>query len=368
MTILGSRGIPARHGGFETFAENLALYLASRDWEVTVYCQDGGDAKISMEQWNGICLIHIPVTMPAALGTIIFDLKSTIHTVKRKEQLVLTLGYNTAVFWLLYRVKGIINLANMDGIEWKRAKWSFFERAWLYLNERIGCWLGNHLIADHPEIKSHLSTRVSSGKITVIPYCADKVTEADVAVLRQFHLISGQYMILIARPEPENSILEIVAAFSRKIRNTKLVIVGHYEPEKNEYHRRVMNAASEEVYFIGAIYDRSSINALRFYAKMYAHGHRVGGTNPSLVEALGAGLPVLAQDNEFNRWVCGPAGRYFKNEDDCAEKMDHLLADRGELQKMKEESLKRYHEQFTKEKVLGAYEGLLLGWHKRVNC
>lgn len=361
LSILGTHGIPARHGGFETFAEQLALYLASNGWDVTVYCQNDGGREVSEERWKGIRLIHIPVHHTGAIGTIIFDWKSTLHT-SRDNGLKLTFGYNTAVFCLLYRLKGLANLINMDGIEWKRAKWSFLGKIWLYLNERMGCWLGNHLIADHPEIKAHLSNRISSAKITVIPYCADLIIDADATLLQQYDLLPNKYVILIARPEPENSILEIVSAFSCKTRGLKLVVLGRYEPEINPYHRKVMNAAGNEVYFIGAIYDKPLINALRFYAKLYCHGHKVGGTNPSLVEALGAGLPVLAHGNKFNRWVYGPEGHYFENEDDCAEKLDYLLTDNKELYRLKQVSLKRYHEEFTTEKVLGKYETLLLKW------
>jgi len=147
----------------------------------------------------------------------------------REQWLVLTLGCNTAVFCLAYRVKGITNLIDMDGIEWRRQKWSTLERAWLYLNERAGCWLGNHLIADHPEIKAHLATRVGDAKITMIPYGADRIDNADSGVLAQYGLQPGGYAMVIARPEPENSILEIGAAFSRKPRGMKLVVLGRYD-------------------------------------------------------------------------------------------------------------------------------------------
>jgi hypothetical protein len=151
LRILGTRGIPAQHGGFETFAQQLALYLVNHGWKVTAYCQSTGSGDSYEDSWNGIKLMHIPVKQTGAKSTIIFDWKSTLHA-SHYNDLILTLGYNTAIFCVLYRLKGIINLINMDGIEWKRDKWSFPERIWLLLNEFAGCWLGNHLIADHPEI------------------------------------------------------------------------------------------------------------------------------------------------------------------------------------------------------------------------
>jgi hypothetical protein len=174
--------VPAAHGGFETFAEHLALYLVQRGWQVTVYCQQDGAGAVHEDTWEGVRRVHILVTQSGAKGTIVFDWKSTLHAAS-ESGLVLTLGYNTAVFCLAYRLKGITNLINMDGIEWRRQKWSTLERAWLYLNECAGCWLGNHLIADHPEIKAHLATRVAESKITMIPYGADRIDNADSGVL-----------------------------------------------------------------------------------------------------------------------------------------------------------------------------------------
>ena len=139
----------------------------------------------------------------------------------------------------------------MDGLEWRRQKWSTPEKAWLYLNERLGCWFGNHLVADHPEIENHLATRVSRHKITMIPYGAERVGKANASLLKPYGLTPDNYSIIIARPEPENNILEIVSAFSSQRRNSKLVVLGNYRPNQNEYHQKVLAAASDEVVFSG---------------------------------------------------------------------------------------------------------------------
>jgi hypothetical protein len=180
LLILGIRGIPAKHGGFETFAENLALYLVKRGWKVTVYCQESKPEYSGMGEtnWKGIKRVHIPVAGEGAKATVAFDLIS-VKEACRRHGLVLTLGYNTALFNLLLRFKRRTNLINMDGVEWKRDKWKWYEKAWLYINERAGCLLGDHLIADHPEIKNHLLSRVKGAKVTMIPYGARDVTSAD---------------------------------------------------------------------------------------------------------------------------------------------------------------------------------------------
>lgn len=358
IKILGIRGIPAAHGGFETFAQRLSLYLVGRGWQVTVYCQEEGGGAITEDVWEGIHRVHIPVSRTGPLGTIIFDWKSTLHASRTPGQ-VLTLGYNTASFGLIYRMRGMRNLINMDGIEWHRGKWGKVAKAWFYLNDWAGCWLGNHLVADHPEITNHLATRVRRNKITMIPYGADAVESADIEVLAEYGVKAGNYAVVIARAEPENSILEVIRAFSSRRRNAKLVVLGRYTPDSNPYHKAVLAAASAEVVFTGAIYDAVKVAALRFYARFYVHGHQVGGTNPSLVEAMGAGSAILAQDNRFNRWVAGEGARYFADADSCGQQMNVLFSDDALVAQMNAFSRDRHLQAYTWPEVLHQYETLL---------
>lgn len=357
LRILGTRGVPAAHGGFETFAEHLALYLIDRGWRVTVYCQEEGNGLVFEDDWRGVRRVRIPVATLGAAWTVVFDWKSTLHA-GRENDLVLTLGYNTAVFCLWYRLQGIRNVINMDGIEWRRQKWGRVAKTWFWLNDWAGCWFGNHLVADHPEIKTHLSTRVQMDKITMIPYGSDRIERADMEALRGLGLDPGGYAILIARAEPENSILEVMRAWSRQARGVKLVVLGKYDPS-HAYQRAIREAASDEVLFPGAIYDVNKVQALRFFARIYIHGHQVGGTNPSLVEALGAGNAVLAHDNVFNRWVAGDAALYFRSEDECAAALGRLLSDGALVGGLQAAARKRHAESFTRERVLQAYEALL---------
>lgn len=357
VRILGTRGIPAAHGGFETFAEQLALYLVNRGWRVVVYCQEDGVGPVFEDTWQGVVRVRIPVLRPGPAGTVIFDWKSTLHAA-RSSDLCLTLGYNTAVFGALLRFKRIPNLINMDGIEWSRAKWGRVAKAWFWMNERAGCWLGNHLVADHPQIKLHLQKYVAGSKITTIPYGADAVTAAPTQSVRALGLEPGRFLTVIARAEPENSILEIVQGFSRKPRGYQLVVLGHYGSE-NAYHRAIQSAASSEVKFVGAIYDKAVVQALRFHSAAYVHGHRVGGTNPSLVEALGAGNPVVAHDNRFNRWVAGDGACYFTSSETLSERMDELLSNPAQLTALRIQGQHRFASCFTWNQVLTQYEDLL---------
>ncbi|WP_298051671.1 DUF1972 domain-containing protein [uncultured Paenalcaligenes sp.] len=359
LLILGTRGVPANHGGFETFAEALSTYLVQKGWRVTVYCQEDWNRTTMYEtMWGRVRRVHIPVKQTGALGTIIFDLKAALHA-RKQPTMALTLGYNTAIFNVLQRLRGKANLFNMDGIEYRRAKWGPVAKLWFWVNERIACWTGTHLIADHPDIKAHLATRTREKRITMIPYGADVITDSSTAPLHEFGLESGKFSTVIARPEPENSILEIVQGFSQQPRGHTLVVLGDFD-ENNTYHQQVLASASSEVKFLGAIYDKPTVRVLRYHSYLYVHGHQVGGTNPSLVEALGAGNPVLAHDNPFNRWVAGAdAAVYFSDSASCAAQFTDLLDHPDHALAMKKAARLRHAEQFTWELVLAEYEKLL---------
>jgi glycosyltransferase involved in cell wall biosynthesis len=326
-----------------------------------VYCQQDGDGTIHTDAWLGVERIHIPVRTAGAAGTIIFDWKATRHAAGHND-LCLTLGYNTAVFCALLRLRGVPNIINMDGIEWRRQKWGSFARLWFWLNDWAGCWLGDHLVADNPGIHKHLTTRVKASKITTIPYGADLVEGLPQSQVTALGLKPLCYWTLIARAEPENSVLEIVRAFSRKPRGQQLVVLGLYEPTKNEYHAAVLAAGSTEVRFLGAIYDQTLVKAIRVHSSGYLHGHQVGGTNPSLVEALGAGNAVIAHDNVFNRWVAGAGAFYFSGEEGCAAALDKLIDDSAVREELSRSSRARFAAGLAWDDVLSDYCLLLARW------
>lgn len=366
LRILGVRGIPAAHGGFETFAERLALYLVSRGWKVTTYCQVDGRGSLTEDLWQGVHRVNIPVGHRGSVGTVVFDWIATRHAAAAGEP-CLTLGYNTAVFSTMLRYAGVPNVINMDGIEWRRAKWGGVAKIWLWLNDWCGSWLGDHLIADHPEIRRHLETRTASDRITVIPYGADPLRGIDPAPVKAVGLEPGRYLSVIARAEPENSLLEIVSGFSRRPRGVQLAVLGMYD-RNNPYHRQVIAAAGEEVRFLGAIYDKEVVSALRFHSVAYIHGHQVGGTNPSLVEALGAGNAVIAHDNRFNRWVAGPQAAYFKDAESLAMVLDSVIGTPERLAAMRTASRERHESAFCWATVLSAYEALLIAHQVRASA
>ena len=198
----------------------------------------------------------------------------------------------------------------------------------------------------------------------MIPYGAEKIFEADESVLEKFSIKKDQYSIVIARPEPENSILEVVKAFSKKGRSMKLVVMGNFYPEENEYHKKVLNVASNEVIFPGAIYDPNIINSLRFFSRFYIHGHKVGGTNPSLVESLGTGCAIVAHDNVYNKWVAGPNAKYFSGASDLELFFSGEHLDDNFMLEKRRYSAEIFPIKFAQEKILEQYRLLLERWHK----
>jgi glycosyltransferase involved in cell wall biosynthesis len=357
VSILGIRGLPAEHGGFETFAERLAPYLVKQGWQVTVYCQGQGRTDITEDNWNGIRRVTIFVSGDGPASSMKFDWLCILHAAREKP-VCLTLGYNTALFCFWLRIRGVSNLINMDGMEWKRAKWSKLARLWFWINDWAGCLLGDALIADHPMISDHLATRVDRKKITMIPYGADELFGLKPALPDKLGLVAGKYFTLIARAEPENSILEIVKGFSSKKRGVNLVVLGNYH-EESAYHRSVKSTASAEVIFLGAIYDKAVVRALRANCLGYFHGHRVGGTNPSLVEALGAGNVIIAHDNAFNRWVSGASAYFFRDPSDVSNAIDDILANAEQASDRAAASLERFQKSFRWEPILNMYDQLL---------
>lgn len=357
VRILGTHGVPAAYGGFETAAENVALFLRDRGWRAIVYCQVPGTGATTTDVWNGIERVMIPEHRQGWLGTASFDLASIRHA-SRHRDICLTFGYNTAVFNIIQRLKRIPNIINMDGIEWSRARWGKGRQTILWINERIACWVGNRLIADHPVIETYLATRARRSKLVTITYGAHAVEQADFLPVTSRGLTPEGYLTLICRPIPENSILELVTAFSREERGYQLAVFGTYD-NGDPYARAVRESASDEVVFVGPVYEPAELAALRFHSLGYLHGHTVGGTNPSLVEAMAAGNAVIAHDNPYNRWVVGDGALYFTGVDDAAEHISTLLGSPDRRRALAAASRARHLTEFTWEHVAGQYEDLL---------
>lgn len=363
LVILGTRGIPNRYGGFETFAEKLAPYLVQQGWQITVYCQQDMISSPAplMDEWQGVKRVHLTPTLfgrviTGAYGTILFDLMATWHAWRHKRRAVwLTLGYNTSLFNVLPKCFGTKQIINMDGMEWQRDKWSGLRKAYLYLAYHIAGRVADHLVADHPEIEAILKKSFKT-PTQMIAYGSPVVQGTEGALVQAYGVEPGQYALIIARAVPENGILEIVQSWSKQGSGQKLLIIGAYDPQ-DAYQGKVLSYRSENIVFAGAIYDRSVLDALREHCLFYFHGYRVGGTNPSLIEAMGCGAAIIAHDNRFNRWVVGQGGLFYA--DQAA--LDRLITGISAiaLPELRHNARQRHQAAFQWQPVLEAYEGLI---------
>jgi glycosyltransferase involved in cell wall biosynthesis len=206
----------------------------------------------------------------------------------------------------------------MDGLEWKRSKWPWYAKMYLKINERAAVMFSDRVIADAENIKLYLNAAYGSDfNCTVIPYGAPiPPASPDPGALRAFSLSPGNYSIIVCRLEPENNVQQIIEGYLCSASRRPLVIVGNYRVT-SKYVRRLLEYQQEgRLRFVGPVYEKDSLQALRYYAFAYFHGHSVGGTNPSLLEAMGCGNIVIAHDNVFNREVAADVAWYFRSAED----------------------------------------------------
>ncbi len=319
IAILGSRGIPARYGGFETFAEEIARRLTDQGVDVTVFCEatKGGRAM----RMGRIKLAYAPVPCRGPLGRILYEVVSLLHCVKGYD-VVYMLGYGTSFACWIPRLFGRKVWINMDGLEWRRSKWGPLAKLWLKCMEGIACKVANRLIFDNKALADQVQERRQpSAEISVLAYGAPLVTKTpSTEPLKALDIEPHNYHLMVCRFEPENHILEMVRAAANRESGPPLIVVSNTNTN-GAWQKEVLFHASPLVRFLGPVYDQDTLRALRFHSQAYVHGHSVGGTNPSLLEAMGAGNFILAHDNPFNREVLGPMGRYFADEADFADKL-----------------------------------------------
>jgi len=308
--ILGSRGIPNNYGGFEQFAEHLSVELVQLGYEVWVYNSHTHPNK--ERQWKGvnIVLCHDPEDYTGIPGQFVYDLNCILDSRKRGFDVLLQLGYTSSSIWYRFLPGKCKIVTNMDGLEWKRSKYCKPVRKYLKHAEKLAVKSSDRLIADSEVIRDYLmkTYKVPS---TYIPYGADVFESPVSEELIPFGVHSRKYFLVISRMQSDNHIEEIIKGLLQSECNMPLLIIGDI---RNRYGRNLeKNYSSEKIRFLGPIFDRKSIDNLRFFSKIYFHGHSSGGTNPSLLEAMAASAPICAHDNPFNREVLGQDAFYFND-------------------------------------------------------
>jgi len=315
IAILGTRGIPNRYGGFEQFAEQFAVRMVLKGHNVSVYAPHHHPYK--EEDYKGVHLIrrHDPEAKLGTAGQFVYDLNCILDSRKRNFDIILQLGYTSSTMWWRLLPRRSLIVTNMDGLEWKRSKYNRLTRWYLRQAERWGALHSDYLIADSKSIKTYLDNKFNRSSV-FIPYGAEVFSPRENAIqqLQEFLLNPFEYDLLIARFEPENNIEIALQTYVAEGQRT-LVLVGSYD--KTKFGSRCYSRFSQysNIRFVNGIYDGNLLNTLRYYSRLYIHGHSVGGTNPSLLEAMACGCLIAAHNNTFNHSVLEDHALYFDSKD-----------------------------------------------------
>lgn len=358
IAIIGTRGIPNNYGGFEQFAEYISVGLVERGHQVTVYSPHFHPYK--EESFKGVRIKHIysPEHLIGSSANFTYDFQCMQHALKQDFDILLECGYhsNAPSYYLTRGRKKPVLITNMDGLEWKRSKWNKFTR-WLILQmEKVAVKKSHVLVSDNKGIQDYYKNTYDADSVC-IPYGADLIHQFNEATLSLYGLLKEQYYLLIARLEPENNIETILDGFTLygdKV--NKMVVIGNHNTGYGNYLKSKFST-NKQIVFLGGIYDLSQLNDLRCYAKAYFHGHSVGGTNPSLLEAMASNAFIVAHDNIFNRSVLEKDAYYFTSKESVQNILQTAIDSTFKQQSIQNNRTK-IKEQYTWEVITDQYESL----------
>jgi glycosyltransferase involved in cell wall biosynthesis len=356
LAILGTRGIPANYGGFETFAEQLGVRLAARGHDVTVYCRSHHVPK-TLTEYRGVRLVVLPTVRHKYLDTVVHTALSAVHAARARYEVVLVCNAANALFCVVPRMAGIGVALNVDGLERKRRKWNLLGRWWYVVSERLATWIPDAIVTDARVIESYYLNRYDCQSV-FIPYGCEVGRTAETSVLDRYGLAPGDYILYVSRLEPENNAHAVVQGFESTTLAQRLVIVGS-APYARDYIARVRGLASDRVVFTGAVFG-DGYRQLQSHAFAYVHATEVGGTHPALVEAMGFGNCVVVNDVPENREVAGDAALYFdaRAPRTLATALETLAADPPLVQDLRSRATARARVSYSWEAVTDAYEVL----------
>ena len=351
IAILGTRGIPARYGGFETFAEELSTRLALVGNSVAVYCRERPPESL----WRGVELRYLPTIRHKYLDTLAHTFLSTVHLLFHRPDVALYCNAANAIFTPVPRMVGIRVALNVDGIERKRKKWNGLAKAWYLMSERLATWLPTAVVTDAQAIADYYRLRYRKAT-NFIPYGAEVGKVESTETPRALKLEPGRYLLYVSRMEPENHALEVRQAFEKVQTDMKLALIGD-APYSAEYIRQVRATDDPRIVMPGAIYGRG-YHELGSHCFAYIHATTVGGTHPALIEAMGRGALVLYRDTDENAEVAGDTGIPF-GEYDLPDKIGRVLAmSEEERNALRQRAADRVRERYSWDAVTAEYEKL----------
>lgn len=320
--ILGTRGIPNNYGGFECFAEYLSQGLVKKGHELYVY--NSHNHPNQQRVWNDVNIIHCydPEYKYGSFGQFLYDLNCIRDARKRKFDILLFLGYTSSSVWGKWYPKKPVIIYNMDGFEWQRSKYNRLTQQFLKWAERLAVRHSDFIVADSKHVQEYIQKKYEI-RPEYIAYGADVFNDADPDELIPFNLVERGYNMVMARMEPENNIEMVLDGYRASVTKRDIIVVGSTENRFGKYLVKKF-AAEKRIRFLGPIFDRQVVHNLIYHSNLYFHGHSVGGTNPSLLEAMGSKALIVAADNIFNKSVLRNNAFYFSHANDVTRYANEL--------------------------------------------
>jgi glycosyltransferase involved in cell wall biosynthesis len=353
FAILGTRGIPAHYGGFETFAEELSTRLVARGHDITVYCRE----KYSEPSYRGVKLKYLPTIRHKYFDTLAHSCISTMHLASaRGYDAVLYCNAANAVYTWIPRVLGMPVALNVDGLERNRKKWNALAKTWYRISERLATWMPNVVVSDAQSIAAYYREKYGRAS-EMIPYGAELGEVATSAVLGRLNLERRKYFLYVSRMEPENNAVLVRETFEKVQTSLKLALIGD-APYAAEYIARVRATKDPRIVIPGAIYGEG-YHELGSHCFAYIHATEVGGTHPALIEAMGRGALTLYLDTPENAEVAGGVGIPF-HKDTLTQVLERVLAmSEAERDELRNQAQERVRSRYSWDAVTDAYEKLL---------
>jgi len=358
IAIIGTRGIPASYGGFETFAQNLSLRLVQRGHSVIVYCRSNY-VKKEQHIYKGIKLVVLPTIQHKYFDTIIHTLLSVIHVLFTRTEVIYFCNAINSIFTIIPRMFGKKTIINVDGLEWKRKKWNFLAKKAYRISESIATIFPHEIVTDSMIIHDYYKERF--GKETeYISYGADAGKRLSPGeLMRTLGLKKRNFILFVSRLEPENNAHILIKAYEKVQGDMPLIIIGD-APYSNEYIRKLKSTKDKRIKFLGSIYGNGYFELLS-NTFIYVHGNEVGGTNPALLEAMACGNCVIGNGVEFNKEVIGNCGLYFEpnNADSLRDKIEYSFNHPGEVEKFRSLAVERIRKYYNWNDVVDKTEKLM---------
>jgi len=353
IAILGTRGIPNHYGGFEHISEYVSEGLVRKGHSVSVY--NSHNHPYTANDWNGVNIIHCydPEYLIGTAGQFVYDFNCLRDARKRNFDVVLIMGYTSSSVWGRMYPQNSVIITNMDGLEWKRSKYSKPVQQFLKYAESLAVKHSDYYISDSVAIKSYLKDKYDISS-RFIPYGAEPVTAIEREQFDDTSFKKEDYFLLMARMEPENNINTILEGFNASNSARDFKVIGD---TSNRFGKFITNKFQKDtrIQFQGGIFDTAKVRSMQNNSYLYFHGHSVGGTNPSLLEAMASEALIAAHNNPFNKAVLKSDAFYFSDAQDVRELVENVQ--RKEPEKaMVINNRQKIQFQFNWEKIINQYE------------